>query len=216
MNHQYSYSTMDNMKENRCQIKCLTEASKSTCIKVGDLAPDFSLEGVFKDEKIIINLSELNGKWIVIFFYSSDFGIICSTELSAITRKINEFSRLNTIIVGISTDSIYTHKIFNQVTPTGRAINFPLLSDRSHKVSKEYDVLNEKEGFTYRATLIIDTEGVIQAILTNPTNVGRNIDEIIRILEALQYNKQTGLAIPANWQYKEPGIERDWNRIGRY
>ena len=129
---------------------------------------------------------------------------------------MNEFRRLNTVIFGISTDSIYSHKIFTQISPSCKKINFPLLSDRSQEVSKKYGVLNEKEGFTYRATFIIDPEGVIQAIFINPPSVGRNIDEIIRIVEALQYSKKTNLAIPANWKSGEPGIERDWSMVGKY
>lgn len=90
------------------------------------------------------------------------------------------------------------------------------MSDRSQEVSKKYGVLNEKEGFTYRATFIVDPEGIIQAIFINPQSVGRNINEIIRMIQALQYSKKTNLAIPANWQTGQPGIERDWNMVGKY
>lgn len=95
-------------------------------------------------------------------------------------------------------------------------VNFPLLSDRAQKVSKKYGVLNENEGFTYRATFIIDPEGIIQAIFLNPQSVGRNIDEIIRVIEALQYNRMTNLATPPNWKRGDPGVERDWNMVGKY
>lgn len=201
--------------ERESSTERLTNAS-TYCLKIGDLAPNFSLEGVLDGERTKINLSEQRGRWTVVFFYSSDFGFVCSTELAAVASKINEFIRLNTVIFGISTDSIYSHKILTQVSPSGRKINFPLLSDRSQEVSKKYGILNEKEGFTYRAAFIIDPEGVIQAIVINPPSVGRNIDEIIRIVEALQYSKKTNLAIPANWKSGEPGIERDWNMIGKY
>lgn len=183
---------------------------------IGELAPDFSLEGVLGGERTKINLSDQKGRWAVVFFYASDFTFVWPTELAAVAAKMNEFRRLNTVIFGISTDSIYSHKIFTQVSPSGRKINFPLLSDRSQEVSKKYGVLNEKEGFTYRATFIIDPEGIIQAIFINPPSVGRNIDEIIRIVEALQYSEKTNLAIPENWKTGETGIARDWNMVGKY
>jgi peroxiredoxin (alkyl hydroperoxide reductase subunit C) len=129
---------------------------------------------------------------------------------------MNEFRRLNTPVLGISTDSIYSHKIFTQISPSGRKINFPLLSDRSQEVSKKYGILNEKEGFTFRSTFIVDPEGTIQAIFINPPSVGRYIAEIVRVVEALQYNKDTNLAVPANWKSGEPGIARDWNMVGKY
>lgn len=119
-------------------------------------------------------------------------------------------------MLAISTDSIYAHKIFKETSPSGKKINFPLLSDRTHQVSKEYKILNEKSGATYRATFIINPEGAIQSILLNPTTVGRNINEILRIIEGLQYSTATGLGVPANWTPGEPGIKTGWEFVGKY
>lgn len=103
-----------------------------------------------------------------------------------------------------------------QASPSGRKINFPVLSDRPQKVSKKYGILSEEEGLANRGTYIIDPEGIIQAIIVNPRSIGRNIDEIIRIIEALQYSERTNLATPANWKSGEPGISKDWNMVGKY
>lgn len=103
-----------------------------------------------------------------------------------------------------------------QTSPSGQKINFPLLSDRTQKVSKKYGILNEKEGFAYRGTFIIDPEGTIQAWLVNPQPVGRNIDEILRILAALQYNRKTGLAAQAGWEPGDKGIKTGWEYVGKY
>lgn len=205
----------DDITERTEPLERLSETS-TNCLKIGDTAPDFSLEGVLGGERIKINFNEQKGRWAVVFFYASDFTFVWPTELAAVAEKINEFKALNTAVFGISTDSIYSHKVFTQVSPSGRRVNFPLLSDRSQEVSKKYGVLNEKEGFTYRATFIVDPEGIIQAIFINPQSVGRNINEIIRMIQALQYSKKTNLAIPANWQTGQPGIERDWNMVGKY
>lgn len=123
---------------------------------------------------------------------------------------------LNAVVLGISTDSIYSHKVFTEISPSGRKINFPLLSDRTQEVSKKYGVLNREVGATFRYTLIIDPDGVIQVVYGSREPVGRNIDEILRLLEAFQYNKKTGLGVPANWKSGEPGIKTAWEYVGKY
>lgn len=120
------------------------------------------------------------------------------------------------MVLGISTDSIYSHKIFQQTSPSGRKINFPLLSDRTQRVSKKYGILNENEGFDWRGAFIIDPEGKIQAWMTNPQPVARNIDEIIRIIMALQFNRRTGRGAQAGWEPGNPGIPLGWDYVGKY
>lgn len=120
------------------------------------------------------------------------------------------------MVLAISTDSIYSHKIFTQTSLSGKKINYPLLSDRTQQVSAKYGVLNEKEGFAYRAAFIIDPEGKIQAILIYPQPVGRNINEILRVISALQYNKKTGLGVPAGWKPGDKGIKVGWDYVGKY
>ncbi|QZY54854.1 redoxin domain-containing protein [Crassaminicella profunda] len=123
---------------------------------------------------------------------------------------------MNTEVLAISTDSIYSHKIFTETSPSGKKINYPLLSDRTQMVTKRYGILNEKGGFAYRGAFIIDPEGTIQGILINPQPVGRNIDEIIRIIQGLQYNRKTGLGVPAGWNPGDPGIKMGWEYVGKY
>lgn len=103
-----------------------------------------------------------------------------------------------------------------EISPSGRKINYPLLSDRTHKVTKQYGVLNEKTGAAYRATFIIDPEGRIQSYLVSGQSVGRNVNEVIRLIQALQYNRSTGLGVPAGWEPGDPGISTDWNQVGKY
>jgi peroxiredoxin (alkyl hydroperoxide reductase subunit C) len=103
-----------------------------------------------------------------------------------------------------------------QTSPSGKKINYPLLSDRTQKVSKKYGVLNEKEGFAYRGAFIIDPQGTIQAFLVNPQPVGRNIDELLRIIEGLQFNRKTGKGAPAGWKPGDAGIPMGWEYVGKY
>jgi NADH-dependent peroxiredoxin subunit C len=122
---------------------------------------------------------------------------------------------LNTDVLAISTDSVYAHKVFTETSPSASKVMFPLLSDRSHKISKAYRVLNEKTGATFRTSVIIDPEGIIVAKFVNPMEVGRNVYEILRVIQGIQYSRRTGEGIPANWVPGKPGIVRDPKYIGR-
>lgn len=122
---------------------------------------------------------------------------------------------MNADVVAISTDSVYAHKVFTEVSPSARVVNYPILSDRNQKVSRTYCALNEKTGADFRMTVIIDPDGIIQAILVNPPEVARNTEEIIRIIEGLQYGRTTGFAVPADWTPGKAGIERKWENIGK-
>lgn len=122
---------------------------------------------------------------------------------------------MNAEIFGISTDSVYAHKIFVDISPSARQVQFPLISDRNHQISRAYRVLDEESGVSYRATLIVDPEGVIVSKLIYPREVGRNTYEIMRLLQGIQYGRQTDLGVPANWVPGVPGIERRNEDIGR-
>lgn len=103
-----------------------------------------------------------------------------------------------------------------ETSPSGRTINYPLLSDRTHEVTRRYGVLNEETGAAYRATFIIDPEGRIQSWLVSGQSVGRNVDEVIRLIQALQYNRSTGFGVPAGWIPGDPGISTAWEYVGKY
>jgi len=183
---------------------------------LGDPAPDFTLQGIVNKNPKEVTLSDYKGKWVLLFFYGSDFTFVWPTELAAVADRYPMFKKLDTEVLAISTDSIYSHKIFTQTSPSGKKINYPLLSDRTQKVSKRYGILNEKGGFAYRAAFIIDPEGTIQGFLVNPQPVGRNIDELLRIIQGLQFNRKTGLGAPAGWKPGDPGIKMGWEYVGTY
>jgi NADH-dependent peroxiredoxin subunit C len=135
--------------------------------------------------------------------------------LAAVAAIYDQLRFLNTDVIAISTDSVYSHKVFTEVSPSASKVQFPLLSDRTHKISKAYRVLNEKTGATFRATIIIDPEGTIVSKFVNPLEVGRNVYEILRVIQGIQYSRRTGEGIPANWVPGNPGIIRDPNYIGK-
>lgn len=121
---------------------------------------------------------------------------------------------MNTEVFGISTDSIYSHKIFKDISPSARMVQYPLVSDRNQEISKAYRVLDAKTGATFRATVIINPEGTIVSKMIYPLEVGRSSYELLRVMQALLMNRQTGLGIPANWVVGQPGIKRDIAKLG--
>ncbi len=135
--------------------------------------------------------------------------------MAAVAAIYNQLRYLNTEVLAISTDSVYSHKVFTEVSPSASQVKFPLLSDRTHKISKAYRVLNEENGSTFRATIIIDPEGMIVSKFVNPPEVGRNVYEILRVIQGIQYSRRTGEGVSANWVPGQSGIIRDPNYIGR-
>lgn len=124
--------------------------------------------------------------------------------MAAVAAIHHQLLALNTEILAISTDSVYSHKVFTEVSQAAAQVTFPLLSDRTHKISKSYRALNEKTGAAFRATIIIDPEGTIVSRFVNPPEVGRNTYEILRIVQAIQHNRITGKRVPANWVPVKP------------
>lgn len=118
-------------------------------------------------------------------------------------------------MLAISTDSVYSHKVFTEDSPSLADVAYPLVSDRTHEISRAYRVLDERTGASYRATIIIDPEGNIVSKLINPPEVGRNIYEILRIVQGEQHHRRTGEVVPANWSLGQQGIKRYVRYIGR-
>lgn len=114
----------------------------------------------------------------------------------------------------MSTDSVYAHKVFTQVSPSGRQINFPILSDRTGYIPWIYGALYPQGGYARRVSVLIDPDGKIAFWWAYPAEVGRGTDELLRVIRGAQYNRESGLGVPANWQPGEPGIKRDISRAG--
>lgn len=162
-------------------------------IKVGNQAPDFALKGYLQDNFKEYSLKDFKGKWLILFFYPSDFTFVCPTEVTGLNGRIEEFKKLHAEVVGVSVDSVYSHK---QWAEELGGLSFPLLSDFHKRTSRDYNVLLEDEGVALRGTFIINPEGVIKYMVVSDNDVGRSVDEIIRVLIALQ----TGKLCPVDWK----------------
>jgi alkyl hydroperoxide reductase subunit AhpC len=135
--------------------------------------------------------------------------------LAAVAAIYPYVKNMNVEVLAISTDSVYSHKVFKETSPSLKHVTFPLLSDRTHSISKAYRVLDENSGASFRASVFLNPEQIIQAKLIYPGNIGRNLHEHVRILQALQYAKQTGKGTPANWMPGQQGMISDPNMIGK-
>jgi peroxiredoxin (alkyl hydroperoxide reductase subunit C) len=175
--------------------------------RIGDIAPDF--EAVTTAGKIKFSEFE-KGKWKVLFSHPADFTPVCTTEMSGFAIRKDEFKELNTALIGLSIDSIHSHLAWvnNVREKTGVYLSFPIIADIDMKVSKLFGMLmpNESETAAVRAVFFIDPEQKIRLIMYYPLNVGRNMDEILRALKALQFSDKHKVAMPLNWQPGEKVI----------
>lgn len=162
-------------------------------IQVGQEAPDFTLEGMMDGEFMEAKLSDYRGKWVVLFFWPLDFTFICPTEILEFSNRVKEFEALGAVILGASTDSKYAHQAWTE--KIGK-INFAMLSDLTKEVSRDYEILIEGQGIALRGTFIVDPDGKLQYEAVHNLNVGRSVDEVLRVLRALQ----TGELCPVGWQ----------------
>ncbi|EPY12525.1 MULTISPECIES: peroxiredoxin [Paenibacillus] len=168
---------------------------------VGRPAPEFNMETAKGDGQGFgaASLSDYREKWLVFFFYPLDFTFVCPTEITALSEAAEEFKALNTEILGVSVDSIHSHKAWintpRELNGLGK-INFPLASDITKNVARDYGVLIEEDGIALRGLFIIDPEGELKYQVVNHNNVGRSVEETLRVLQALQ----SGGLCPINWK----------------
>ncbi|MGE0199480.1 MAG: peroxiredoxin [Candidatus Melainabacteria bacterium] len=162
--------------------------------QIGKQAPDFTAQSYFKGEIKNISLSDYRGKWVVLFFYPLDFTFVCPTEIQGFSERIEEFKGLKAEILGVSVDSVYSHKAWSEGA-LGQ-MNYPLVSDINHRISRDYGVLIEEKGISLRGLFIIDPEGNLRSYVVNDLSVGRNVDEVYRVVQAFQ----TGELCPVGWK----------------
>ena len=166
-------------------------------------APEFSADGYHNGELKKISLSDYKGKRVVLFFYPLDFTFVCPTEILAFADSYEEFKTRNVEVIGVSVDSKFSHFAWaQQAREEGgiKGVNFPLVSDLTKTICRDYGVLLEAAGIALRGLFIIDGKGVLQHITVNANNLGRNVEEVLRVLDAVEYSEANGEVCPANWK----------------
>lgn len=187
-------------------------------ILVRDMAPNFIAPAVMPDNTINpdFNLYEyLGDDYGLVFFYPNDFTFVCPTEIIASNNRFEEFAKRNVKVVGISVDSVYSHLAWKKMSPTEGGIGdlkFPLVSDITKEISLDYGILSE-DGVSLRATFIIDKDGIVRHQLVNDINIGRDFDESLRIIDALQFSEKNGNVCPAGWQAGDNGVVAEFDAV---
>merc|ERR1711968_388918 len=182
------------------------------------VAPTFTAKAVNPDGEFVdVDLASFRGKYVVLVFYPFDFTFVCPTELVAFSEKIPEFDKLNTAVLGISTDSHHTHRAWTNTDRTNGGVgklNYPLVADISKLISRDYGVLvtNKEDpmfGAALRGLFIIDPKGTVRTAQINDDQVGRSVDETIRLIKAFQFADEHGTVCPANWKPGDATMKPD-------
>lgn len=203
-------------------------------VLVGKKAPNFRASAIVNGGEFVDNFSldQFKGKYVVLFFYSKDFTFVCPSELHAFQNALADFESKNTQVIAVSTDTEQSHWGWLQVEKKQggiKGVTYPLVADTNKTISFNYDVLAgdwdyteegnlkaEGELIAYRGLFLIDKEGIVRHQLVNDFPLGRNVDEAMRILDALQFFEENGEVCPANWQKGDEGMKADHQGVADY
>ena len=204
-------------------------------VLVGKKAPEFNAQAVVNGGEFVDNFSLnqfINKKHVVLFFYPKDFTFVCPTELHAFQEKLAEFESRNTAVIAVSTDTEQSHWGWLQLDKNNggiKGITYPLVADTNKTISKNYDVLagdyfyddndmlqTTGELIAYRGLFLIDKEGIVRHQLVNDLPLGRNVDEVLRMVDALQFVEENGEVCPANWNKGKTGMSATHEGVAEF
>lgn len=190
-------------------------------VLVGKPAPDFTVPAVLASGEIVDNFnlaSALKGKYGLVFFYPLDFTFVCPSELIALDHRIPDFKARNVEVVGVSIDSHFTHNAWRN-TPVNAGgigpVKYTLAADITHSIAKDYDV-ESAGGVAFRGAFIIDKAGIVRAQIVNDLPLGRSMEEILRLVDALQFTEEHGEVCPANWKKGDKGMNASPEGVAKY
>ncbi len=190
-------------------------------VLVGKAAPDFNAVAVMGNNEIKENFNlqkHIAGKYAVVFFYPLDFTFVCPSEIIAFDHRYDEFKKRNVEVIGVSIDSHFTHLAWKNTSVDKGGIGqvrYPLVADIKHEICKAYDV-EADGGVAFRGSFLIDKAGMVQHQVVNNLPLGRNIDEMIRMVDALQFTEQHGEVCPAGWNKGKEGMKASPEGVAKY
>ena len=182
-------------------------------------APDFKADAVVGKNFQSISLGDYKGKWLVLFFYPLDFTFVCPTEITGFGDKLGEFQSRGAEVLAVSIDSQYSHLAWYKTPRNQGGIagsDYPILADVTKSIARDYGVLDEAKGIALRGVFLINPDGVVQSETVNFFNIGRNVDEILRTLDAAQQAAKTGEVCPANWTDGKKTMKADPTKSKEY
>lgn len=190
-------------------------------VLVGKAAPDFTANAVMGNNEIrSFTLSkEIQGKYAVIFFYPLDFTFVCPSELIAFDHRLDEFKKRGVEVIGVSIDSQFTHLAWKN-TPVNSGgigqVQYPLVADVKHEICRAFDVEFGPAGVAFRGSFLIDKNGVVRHQVVNDLPLGRNVDEMLRMVDALQFTEEHGEVCPAGWNKGKAGMKASTAGVAEY
>jgi len=189
-------------------------------VLVGKEAPAFSAQAVNAEGEFeSIELSKFRGKYVLLYFYPLDFTFVCPSEIIAFDNHLSEFKERGCEVIGVSVDSHFTHHAWRE-TPRDKGgigqIGYPLVADLTKNIARDYDVLTGDGAVAYRGLFLIDKEGVVRHQIVNDLPLGRNVDEALRMVDALQFHEQNGEVCPAGWNKGKAGMKPSAEGVAAY
>jgi len=190
-------------------------------VLVGKEAPNFTATAVMPDGTMNaeFSLEQFRGKYVVLFFYPLDFTFVCPTELIAFSKRIKEFEERNVQVIGCSIDSQFSHSAWRNTAVEDGGIGqvtYPLVADVKHQICQAYDVEFEAAGVAFRGSFLIDKDGTVKHQVVNDLPLGRNVDEMLRMVDALQFTEQYGEVCPAGWNKGDEGMKPNADGVASY
>jgi peroxiredoxin (alkyl hydroperoxide reductase subunit C) len=189
---------------------------------IGSKAPAFTAAAVLSNGEIQndFNLhTAIENKYAILFFYPLDFTFVCPSELIALDKRMPEFEKLNTVVLGISIDSQFTHNAWRN-TPIANGgigpVRYPLIADVNHRICQSYGVEHVTAHVALRGAFIIDKQGMVRSQIVNDLPLGRNVDELLRLIDALEFHEKHGEVCPAGWTKGKTGIKPTTEGIAQY
>lgn len=190
-------------------------------VLVGRKAPEFTAPAVLPSGEIVENfsLADCKGQYTVLFFWPLDFTFVCPTEILAHDRRLEDFKSRGVEIIGVSIDSQYTHFAWRN-TPVKEGgigpVRFPMVADVKHEIARAYGIAHPEEGVALRASFLIDRDGIVQHQVVNNLPLGRNVDEMLRMVDALQFTETHGEVCPAGWHKGDDGMAPTPDGVANY
>jgi len=191
-------------------------------VLVGQKAPDFAVPAILASGEIVSKFEfyqHIAGKYALVFFYPLDFTFVCPSELIALDHRINAFHERGVEVVAVSIDSHYTHNAYRNTSVEQGGIGpvrYTLAADMTHSICQSYGVEHPVAGVALRAAFIIDKEGIVRAQVVNDLPIGRNVDELLRLVDALQFFDENGEVCPAGWKKGQAGMTASPQGVASY
>lgn len=185
-------------------------------MKINQQIPDMEVSAFQNEEIKKFKFSDFKGKWMVFIFYPADFTFICPTELEEAAAHYDEFKKLGAEVFGVSTDTVYVHKAWHDISPAIKKVQYPLIADPTGKVCREFGTYIDEAGLSYRGSFIVDPDGILKSMEIHDNSVGRSTKEILRKLQAAKFVRENkGEVCPVSWEPGKKTLKPGLDLVGK-